>query len=89
MDYAFVITRNETTSSADLRKASIEPDTDKALKNFEARTQGARARFANDINHGHSIEVNVALPDDVDETAALKAFHEDLATLHLLAKPRK
>jgi hypothetical protein len=89
MDHAFVITRNDTTSSADLRKVSIEPDTDKALKNFEARTQGARAKFANDINHGHSIEVNVTLPDDADEAATLKAFHEDLAHLHLVAKARK
>ncbi len=89
MDYAFVVTRNDTTSSPDLRKTSIEPDTDKALKNFEARTQGARAKFANDINHGHSIEVNVTLPDDADETAALKAFHDDLTKLHLLARPRK
>lgn len=89
MDHAFVVTRNDTTSSADLRKAPIEPDTDKALKNFEARTQGARARFANDINHGHAIEVNVTLPQDTDEAAALKAFHGDLAKLHLVAKPKR
>ena len=89
MDYAFVVTRNDATSSADVRKVSIEPDTDKALKNFEARTQGARAKFANDINHGHSVEVNVTLPGDADETVALKAFHADLAKLHLVARPRK
>lgn len=89
MDYPFIVTRNDSTSSQDVRKVSIEPDTDKALKNFEARTPGARARFANDINHGHSIEVNLGLPDDADETAALKAFHDDLATLNLRATPRK
>lgn len=89
MDHAFVVTRNDTTSSADLRKAPIEPDTDKALKNFEARTRGARARFANDINHGHSIEVNVSLPQDTDEAVVLRAFHEDLAKLHLVARSRR
>jgi hypothetical protein len=38
MDHAFVVTRHDTASSADQRKAPIEAGTDKALKNFEART---------------------------------------------------
>lgn len=42
-----------------------------------------------DISHVHAIEVNVTLPQDTDEAAALKAFHGDLAKLQLAAKSKR